>query len=512
MAHAFGRIRASCCVHLCLVIAMSTGCSGEPERASTVGDPVVETPDACAALPFRRQAEEALRDELEEEAGLSPVQVRYPYQGAPYYAPSLFDLAPIDERRSVALLLNGPEDFDKVESFRSDFEAFEVDWERESVVVLLAWPDQYVYRYALAGDQLVVHVGELQPCSDYPAEQVRLAYNAAPLVLALPKVSSVDIRSRAAQYRFSDVPAHGSCSGEPERVLDRVGSSPSLLEEEGRLRMWYAGFSANTGNVFTTSSSDGGRSWDPKGWSMDHLSRFADHSVYAQHFGASVMARDGGYWMFYDDTDFQFTGRAVLARASSADGIAWDGELALFGKGEPGSWNGGDVGAPHVLEHKGRYLMWYTGKPDDRRHGGAIGLALSDDGETWTQHAHNPVLAPGEPGTFDDLSVGSPAVRFDGERFVMLYWATTGGGDPSYPQHSSIGVATSADGIAWERSAAPLTTARADWAEGGLFSPDFVLHGSKLTAFVSGLDESAEPSIGRLECDVASLGPASAEP
>ena len=90
--------------------------------------------------------------------------------------------------------------------------------------------------------------------------------------------------------------------------------------------------------------------------------------------------------------------------------------------------------------------MWYTGNPDDYRYGAAIGLATSDDGTTWTQHPGNPVLTPGAPGTFDDLGVGSPAVRFDGERFVMLYWATTGGGDPNLPQHSSIGLATSSRG------------------------------------------------------------------
>src|SRR5690606_20179580 len=108
MAQTFKQPASSQFIHLYLGIVLSVGCSGEPEREEGSADedlgieessadedlgieessadesPVVETPDACATLPFRRQAEAMLRDALEAEDALSPVEVRYPYQGAPY--------------------------------------------------------------------------------------------------------------------------------------------------------------------------------------------------------------------------------------------------------------------------------------------------------------------------------------------------------------------------------------------------------------------------------------------
>jgi predicted GH43/DUF377 family glycosyl hydrolase len=480
-------------------VVVAAGCSGSEKETGTNDDEIMETPEPCKALPLRHEALSMLESELEDEAGSERVDPRYPHQGAPYYVYSLFSPAD-DARKTESILVNGPEDFGLVASFGSDFEEFEVDWATESVVVLLAWPDQYAYRYARSGDTLVVHVGQLEPCSDFPAQELRVSLEPSTMVIAVPKVAQVEAREQLVRYRFSDVPA-GRCSG-AERVLTRVGGAPSVVESGDTLRLWYAGYSANTGNVLTTSSSDDGKTWSPEGWSMDHLSIFEEHSPYADHYGPALFARESGFWMFYDDTNFQFSERQVFARASSSDGTQWSDEVELFAKGEPGSWSSRDIGSPYVVEHEGKFMMWYVGLPDDRSFGSAIGLALSDDGTTWTQHPDNPVLRPGKPGSFDDLGVSSPAVRFDGERFVMLYAATTGGGDVWRPQFASIGVATSTDGVTWERAPEPLATERPGWAHVGFQSVDFVLHDDSLTAFVSGINESAEPSIGRLSCDL----------
>jgi hypothetical protein len=459
----------------------------------------METPDACRALPLRQEALATIEAELEADSAASPVVARHPYQGGAFYVYSLFSPAP-DSRKTESILVNGPDDFGLVENFRNYFEELEVDWDTESVVVLLAWPDQYAYRYAQSGDTLLVYVGQLEPCADFPAEDLRLSFEPSTMLIAVPKVAKVEARERMARYRFSDVPA-GTCNG-AERVLDRVGGAPSVVEDGDTLRLWYAGYSANTGNVLDTSSTDDGQSWDPKGWSMDHLSVFDQHAPYADHYGPALLPHGDGFWMFYDDQDFQFSQRQVFARSSSSDGIKWNEEVELFAKGEPGSWNARDIGSPYVVEHEGKFMMWYAGQPDDGSFGSAIGLALSDDGTTWTQHPGNPVLRPGRPGSFDDLGVSSPAVRFDGERFVMLYAASTGGGDVWQPQLASIGVATSSDGVKWERVAEPLSTARPDWAHVGFQSVDFVLHDDQMTVFASGINAKAEPSIGRLACDV----------
>lgn len=69
----------------------------------------------------------------------------------------------------------------------------------------------------------------------------------------------------------------------------------------------------------------------------------------------------------------------------------------------------------------------------------------------WMKYTENPVMSPGNPvftvgesGQWDESFVGSVTVLFKDEEFHMWY----GGADASV---SSIGYATSSDGINWNR-------------------------------------------------------------
>ena len=93
--------------------------------------------------------------------------------------------------------------------------------------------------------------------------------------------------------------------------------------------------------------------------------------------------------------------------------------------------------APHVIEHDGRFRMFYCagGEAKERYR---IHLATSDDGWTWTRHPGNPVVV-------DGFEARDPMVcRIDG-RWVMYYTATsepTGG-------HHVVAAATSDDLVHW---------------------------------------------------------------
>ena len=80
---------------------------------------------------------------------------------------------------------------------------------------------------------------------------------------------------------------------------------------------------------------------------------------------------------------------------------------------------------------------------------------------SWERlHDRRPILTPSGTG-FEARGVFNPAVVKHGDRFVMLYRAQDGSGI------SRLGYATSTDGVAFTRDAAPVLSPDADYERGG---------------------------------------------
>ena len=142
-----------------------------------------------------------------------------------------------------------------------------------------------------------------------------------------------------------------------------------------------------------------------------------------------------------------FTGQVGLAK--SKDGLEWlkanDGQ-PVFRHGPAGSFDSTKVDHPAVVRFDGKYHMrWYTA--GDSTSSYKIGYATSDNGVVWTrENRAQPVLAPGEPGKFDDQVVLHPAVVRDDEGTFHMWYTWCG------PQESfRVGHATSRDGVNWKR-------------------------------------------------------------
>jgi hypothetical protein len=90
--------------------------------------------------------------------------------------------------------------------------------------------------------------------------------------------------------------------------------------------------------------------------------------------------------------------------------------------------------APHVVEHDGRYWMYYCAGGDSpatyRLH-----LATSDDCTSWERHPANPLVV-------DGYEARDPMVLRVGDRWVMYYTATA---EPTGGQH--VVVATESDDL-----------------------------------------------------------------
>jgi hypothetical protein len=137
-------------------------------------------------------------------------------------------------------------------------------------------------------------------------------------------------------------------------------------------------------------------------------------------------------------------GRAVV-RTHADDGVSFYGDTADQSN-HPShrppvvlsaslGWEGNDLSGPSALRSGSQIWLYYAGS-------GGIGLAQSSDGITFTKTGE-PVLAPDPAASWETTSPHAPTVAiFPDGSWHMLYAAGT-----------SIGEATSTDGLHWTRAA-----------------------------------------------------------
>jgi predicted GH43/DUF377 family glycosyl hydrolase len=102
-----------------------------------------------------------------------------------------------------------------------------------------------------------------------------------------------------------------------------------------------------------------------------------------------------------------------------------------------------------------KYLMWYVGLANGVAH---TLYAESLDGISWIRSISQPVLYPGNPGSWDAWAVAPGPVIKDGNTYKMLY---LGYSDPNGQFH--IGLATSEDGMVWQKYPTPVLVGSANW-------------------------------------------------
>ncbi len=164
--------------------------------------------------------------------------------------------------------------------------------------------------------------------------------------------------------------------------------------------------------------------------------------------GTTVIYTDSQFFMWFAGSPTCDNPR--IGRANSQDGIAWleDPLNPILIPGLPPSWDELSAFLPRVIKDGNSYTMWYSG--DSRPDYGRIGRATSLDGRAWQKDTLNPVMNEGGSGAWDQPFVGPDCVLFDGTVYKMWY----DGGTLSVPgQPISIGYATSPDGVHWTRNA-----------------------------------------------------------
>jgi len=167
------------------------------------------------------------------------------------------------------------------------------------------------------------------------------------------------------------------------------------------------------------------------------------------------------YWM-YASSNLGFpptpASPVQIYRFTSNDATSWmlDPAMPVLTVAA-GQWDEGGNETPAVVFFGGKYHLFWTGYPDawpyppSAAFNFRIGHATSTDGIAWTKDA-SPLLGPGMSGDFDEFIVGEPGpVVFNNT--LYLYFTAVGVDVGLAAGLQTIGVMTSADGVAWSAPA-----------------------------------------------------------
>lgn len=141
-------------------------------------------------------------------------------------------------------------------------------------------------------------------------------------------------------------------------------------------------------------------------------------------------------------------GAFVISNSVASSGLAEVcvpiSQNPVFGPAKGNVWDNEDVATSFVVFNGSYYNMWYTSYSDTGSNVSGIGFAYSPNGVGWTRYP-SPVLLRSAEG-WDSGRVFEPDVIWNGSKYLMYYSATN-----ATSISSSIGLATSADGVHWQK-------------------------------------------------------------
>ena len=181
-----------------------------------------------------------------------------------------------------------------------------------------------------------------------------------------------------------------------------------------------------------------------------------------------------------------------IGYASSDDGKTWTKNKDLVLTASADNWEGNYISIGSVIWTGSQFLMWYRGvggQGGSASAKGAVGLATSQDGITWSKYSGNPVMTA---STVDSEGILTPYVIQTGSSYKMWYACT----NPLLTYYA-ICYATSDDGKSWSKYSSPVLKSSTDptqWDSGALYSPTVVQGGTTFGMWYTGSDAKGETS------------------
>jgi predicted GH43/DUF377 family glycosyl hydrolase len=253
--------------------------------------------------------------------------------------------------------------------------------------------------------------------------------------------------------------------GEPDSLRTM---RPWVLEGDGgALRMWYSGHDGTTGRILTAVQRPGA-AWERLGVAID--AGFAGDSDRYGVESPCVVPTPGGYLMAYAGFDGEAT---RLHMATSDDGHAWTAHGTIMQRGPQDALA---ASHPCLVQTEAGWRLYFTGYDgtSDSRHA-AVLAAVSPSGASWDRVGA--VLEPGE----GELATSHPCVLVMARTFYLFYASDDG-------DRVAIAMATSADGVSWDRHGTTLAAVDGGPDAGGVHTPCAVrLRDGSLRMWYAGL-------------------------
>jgi len=242
---------------------------------------------------------------------------------------------------------------------------------------------------------------------------------------------------------------------------DRYTDPGAVVYHDGIFHMFRNGFRAfpAESQVGYVTSPDG-YEWTKQGDDPIFKTSDVPYAKIAMYASSALVEADGTWVMYFYTWDSKdFPSASVIGRATAKSPTGpWGADAGpVLVPGAMDEWDRKQVLAPHVIQTGDGYVMYYSGTNSAGVQ--MIGMATSRDGIQWTKYndpsttaapfaESDPVFQPGEAGAWDASWVHQPRVFQTPEGWVMFYRGTQN----KEGSIMKLGVATSGDGIHWERS------------------------------------------------------------
>ncbi len=202
-----------------------------------------------------------------------------------------------------------------------------------------------------------------------------------------------------------------------------------LEEDDDTLRMWYSGGDGTTWRILEAVQRGGG-TWERLGIAID--AGFAGDSDEYGVESPCVVKSPGGYLMVYAGFDGAVT---RLHMATSLDGTQWVAQGTIMQRGREDA-----AGASHpcLVMTGERWWLFFSGYDGSKDRRASVLAAVSQSGASWDRVGT--VLEPAR----EELAASHPCVLETSRIFRMFYASDDG-------QRVQIALATSADGLSWDR-------------------------------------------------------------
>ncbi len=144
--------------------------------------------------------------------------------------------------------------------------------------------------------------------------------------------------------------------------------------------------------------------------------------------GPEIVFHNGLFYLYYWQPAKHGSGFEIHL-STSVDGICFHpiSHQPVLAVGEPGSWDCHSVETPRIFKEHDMYYMFYCGSDRYDDYPWCAGLATSRDLIHWQKYRGNPIFVRGEPGEWDEGAIWFTTVEKVNGTYYLWYEGYGGG-------------------------------------------------------------------------------------